>query len=145
MNTAKQNKQRTLLIGIAAFLILVIVGGLVLKVTGTTDDPFMNMSDIVDMRQMLAQTQQSDTLPQVDTAASSDLASPPSPKAGITWSASGEVLYDLWFICATTAIVIVCSYLIKWLVKSLSRKRLPAPSPAPANHSRTRRQDLPVQ
>ena len=148
MNTAQQRKQRTRLIGIVVFIALVLVSGFVFTSTGKTDDPFTNMSDIVDMRQMLADTQQGDSLPQVgDVAAGgggSDLAIPTESASNsgmtITWSAGGEVLYDLWFICATTAVFIVFSYFIKWLVKQVPQKnRL-----SPANRSRTRRGDPPV-
>ena len=134
MNTAKQQKKKTRLIGIAIFICFVIISGLALKITGKTDDPFTNMSDIVDMRQMLAQTNPSDSLPQVNGSADSDVASPISAdnhNNSITWSAWGEVMYDLWFICATTAVVIVCNYPVTWFVKLLSRK----PSTTIVKHS----------
>ena len=130
MNPTRQRKERRWLIGSLIFVALVILTGLVLTVTGHTEDPFANMSDIVDMRQMLSETNSTD---QADVFSDSgDAAIVPANSirnAGIDWSAFGEVLYDLWFICAATAAVIVLSYLAKWLagVTGLRRRSSTAP------------------
>jgi len=129
----RQRKERKWLIGSAIFVVLVILAGLVLTATKHTEDPFANMSDIVDMRQMLATTNQADVLAGADPAAPVPANSIRS--AGITWSAFGEVLYDLWFMCAATAGVIVISYLIKALA-GLTARRIGMTPPAPVEHYR---------
>jgi len=121
MNAVKQRKQRTQFIGVIGFIIFVILTGLIFKATGKLDDPIANMSDIVEMREMLAETQQDDAATQVDEGIGEDLVNAKTGYA-ITWSAGGEVLYDLWFICAVTAVFIVVSYLLKWIARQLARK-----------------------
>jgi len=47
----------------------------------------------------------------------------------IKWSDLGEVFYDLWFICATTAVFIVVQYLFKLSVKQF-KNHLPTATAA---------------
>jgi hypothetical protein len=44
----------------------------------------------------------------------------------VDWSDIGDVLYDLWFICATTAVFIVVQQVFKFTVKQIRKSRLPA-------------------
>lgn len=120
-SAAKQRKQRTQLVGVIGFILFVIVTGLIFKAADKLDDPFANMSDIVEMRAMLAETQQDDAANQVDESIGEDLVNAKTGYA-LTWSAGGEVLYDLWFICAVTAVFIVVSYFLKWIARQLARK-----------------------
>jgi|GEM_PF-2725281 len=127
-NAAKQRKERARLRGSVIFILFVILTGLVLTATHHTEDPIANMSDIIDMRQMLADAKQSSEVTVGDAPLGNDPTSVPANSirnAGITWSALGEVVYDLWFMCAATAAVIVCSYLLKWLKGLSGVKRLP--------------------
>lgn len=43
----------------------------------------------------------------------------------ISWADIGDVLYDLWFICATTAVFIVVQFVFKLTLKQI-KHRLPA-------------------
>jgi lipoprotein signal peptidase len=138
-SAAKQRRERRWLIGSSIFIALVILAALVLTSIGHTEDPFASMSDIVDMHQMLAETNQSNP---VDVLTDfSDTSSVPANSirnAGITWSAFGDVLYDLWFICAATAVIIVFSYLMKWLkgLSLLKRRLSSSPTSSPTRLSR---------
>jgi len=48
----------------------------------------------------------------------------PDDQNSISWSDFGDVLYDLWFICAVTAVFIVVQWVFKFSLKQLKR-RLP--------------------
>lgn len=47
-------------------------------------------------------------------------------QSSVDWSDIGDVLYDLWFICATTAVFIVVQQIFKFSVKRIKQSRLPA-------------------
>lgn len=49
----------------------------------------------------------------------------PGDQNGIQWSNIGDVLYNLWFICAATAVFIVVQYLFKLSVRRV-KSYLPA-------------------
>lgn len=44
----------------------------------------------------------------------------------IQWSQIGDVLFDLWFICAATAVVIVLQQLVSFAIRSFKRRARPA-------------------
>lgn len=46
-------------------------------------------------------------------------------RSAISWADIGDVLYDLWFICATTAVFIVVQFVFKFSLKQI-KHRLPA-------------------
>jgi hypothetical protein len=44
----------------------------------------------------------------------------------IQWSQIGDVLFDLWFICAATAVVIVLQQIVGFMIRGLKRRTRPA-------------------
>jgi len=47
-------------------------------------------------------------------------------QASINWSQLGNVLFDLWFLCATTAVVIVAQKAGRYLIQQVKQHRQPA-------------------
>jgi peptidoglycan/LPS O-acetylase OafA/YrhL len=125
-SSARRRKERSRLAGLLALLATVIIVGLALTATNNVEDPFASMSDIVQMRQMLDETGLEAAAPKatdVAVIAARPEEASDAPAIAITWAALGEVFYDLWFMCAMTAAVIIVSYPVGWLVRRTSRKQ----------------------
>ena len=126
---AKQRKERRWLTGSAIFVTLVFLTGFVFAAFELADDPFVNMSDIASMRQMLAETEQNPDALLLEPA---DVAEQPAARAARRaspsprWAKRSTTLRDL---CAATAVVIGISYLIKllkWVAGAPARRRAAA-------------------
>ena len=104
-----------------------LAGGFALSATGNTEDPVASMTDIVDMRQMLAESELDAAAIPIDEGIDSELElpamAPAVPSSTMTWSAINEVLYDLWYLVAATVALILVSQLLGWLLRQVPRKQ----------------------
>jgi hypothetical protein len=118
-----RKRKSTNLVGIAVFVVLVIVTGYILAATDNFDNPFDEIAFLQGAGGMDGQFAAPDadanfTLADgqsAGTSLSSDEFQLP-PDSGdtgfremdsISWSQLGSVFFDLWFLCAVTAVVIV--------------------------------------
>lgn len=128
---AKSRQRGPRPLAVAVFLALVLAGGYALSTTGNTEDPLASMTDIVDMRQMLAESELDAVAFPADEAVDGGLLlpeeAPAVPSKTMTLSAIGEVVYDLWYLCAATAAFILLSQMLGWVIRQVSQRRRLSP------------------
>lgn len=91
---------------IVIFVALVVICGGALSATGNFENPVKAMRDMIELNQLLL-TPADDSFSD-DFADDSAFADMPDPaNHGINWAQFGNVVFDLWFIFAATAFVIV--------------------------------------
>jgi hypothetical protein len=111
---SKQRWGRDELIRFTLFLVLIALGWIGLSWAGYTENPVESMRSLVEVYQIL-QLNPSTILP--DSSGSVGLFT------DFDWSAFPDVLYDIWFICLITAVVILINRLVVHLTKYLKTNR----------------------
>ena len=106
------------------FLLFVIISGSALTNMGYTENPFESIAAAVEIQQMSWETALE---PEATFAADMEIVLPEQEIGKesdwqITWSAFGDVLYDLWFLCAATIFVLLIRYPVGWLVRRIQQK-----------------------
>lgn len=123
----RTNVQLSSLLWQLDFLLFVIISGYALTSTGYNENPFESIMAAVEIQQLSWGPAAID-LPEPTFAAETEIVFPDqqigktsgkSSKWQITWSAFGDLLYDLWFICAATAFVLLIRHPVGWLVKRI--------------------------
>jgi len=94
--------------------------------TGDTGIDLTGLSTSASQFQLPSVSQLTSTDSNTATIPGADTLAPPDQgdQNSIAWSDVGDVFYDLWFICATTAVFIVIQQVFKFTVKQFKR-RLP--------------------
>jgi hypothetical protein len=108
---------------VAIFIVLVVITGFIFVATGNFDNPLTEISDTITFGNLIQEQPAptsgdlaSDTTPitvegtDVDTAV---------PDKGIDWSQFGSVLFNIWFLCAVTAVVIVLQQVLVFIKRRL--------------------------
>ncbi len=128
LQLTKQDKSRLWLI---ASFFFVVLSGLALSRLGYAENPFDTIEAAIEIRQ-LEQANDDLNLPAPTFADSAETDIEiifPDQQVGktsdwhITWSAFGDVLFDLWFICAAILFIIFIRHPIGWLVKQIQPSR----------------------
>lgn len=134
MTPRKHNSSKSSrLIPLILFIALVVVSGYALVATGHFSNPFA----------FLSTTQGGEHRPegnlqppsggtQVRPARSNNSAAPVGEGGGdmnavnISWSQLGDVLFNVWFLCATTAVLIVVQKVLAAFIKLIKPRGQPA-------------------
>lgn len=120
-------RKRRWQIGILIFIALVIISGFALAQSGHMENPFQVFSmlgvgnaegrperDFEPAGEGQHQAGQPPTAPRSEAFGRHGSEGDRGGGTTIAWSQIGDVLFDIWFICAVTAVVIVVSYPLGW-------------------------------
>lgn len=139
--SSPQAKRRSLFIKLA-FVILVIIGGTLLASSGNLSNPFTVFSTLASGNLAEGGEGHERGTPPEGSQAPSDTSTPgaqfqggargSSSEIALDWSAFAGVLFNLWFIAAAAAVIMVIGTPIGLGIKKLksTRKRPPQLSPA---------------
>jgi len=118
MNTPRSSKY----FGIAVFILLVTLSGSVLAATGNFNNPFWIFMQTTHQRDALI-TREAGEEPPVD---SGSFQAEERGEGSISWSNIGGVLFNVWFLFAVTAVIIVIQYPLRLVMKFIRRRIKPA-------------------
>jgi hypothetical protein len=116
------------LFGMLAFIIIVAVSGYALTASGNMRNPFEVISDIANITESgTGSTLSGGRLGMGEAREGSALqqGGGPSEQTTIQWNQLGSVLFNLWFLAALSAFVMVVRRILSF-VKKLPRRTLPA-------------------
>ena len=140
----KTRRNRRNMVGIAIFIGLVVVSGLWFNATNNIENPFKIISNTIERltatQNPPAMTMAASTEATGDVAASMEERRPPEGEEGqrpaggghggnelslsaFNWDLLDGVLFNLWFICAVTAVVMLIGTPIGKLIKRLKQIR----------------------
>lgn len=121
MSVNTMTKQTRSTIWQIAFLLFVVLSGYALTTTGYSENPFDSIMAAIEIRQLAQESAEIDLpAPTFDTDIEIVFPEQEIGKASnwqISWSAFGDVLYDIWFLCAATAFVLLVRHPVRWLVR----------------------------
>ena len=113
-------------LSIIIFIALVAISGYALAVTGNFDNPFRIFAQVEQNREGNPQfTREAGEQPPAREANNDNFQ--PGNRETVAWSNIGGVLFNIWFLFAMTAFIVVIQYPLRLLTRLIRRRTRPVP------------------